>query len=516
MARKILYHQDAREKLKAGVDALANAVGATIGPLGDNVAIKNPVTGTFITRDGVTVARDIELKDTFENMGVELVLEAATKTNDAAGDGTTTATVLAQALVTFGLEAIRNGRNRLDITKEIQGQLKLVVDYIKSISRDVSTHEEVQKIATNSCQDEVLGAIVADAIKAVGETGIVTVGESGQVETNVEIKAGMNFPNGYYSPHFINNDAKETCEIESARILIIDGQINVARELFETLESNLKAMGTRNIVIIAHDIDPQSLSTLLLNKMGGSLNVSFVKAPDVGVFRLNALDDIALLTGGKVVSPASGHKLSDITPEFFGTAAKVISARDDTTIIDGGGDKVKLKERIEQLKELIKNAHGYELDKLSERLAKLASGIAVIKVGGITQIEVDEKKYRVEDAINAAQSALSEGIVIGGGMAFLNSRKIIKDGILSKALEAPFRKILTNANLDPEDYLISLETATSSELGVNALTGIAGNMFEAGIVDPTKVVRSSLENAVSVACNIISTDVLIADEEESE
>lgn len=524
MAKKVIYNQDARNKLKNGVDTVANAVGATLGPLGRNVGLQSKWGAPNITHDGVTVAKEIELKDPFENMGAKLVQQAASKTNDVAGDGTTTATVLAQAMVEEGLKNVAAGANPMFIRRGLEKASKKIVESVKEMSTDIKTKEQKTQVATNSAQDEQIGEIIAEALEKVGAEGVITVEEGKSLEMELKVKEGLNFDNGYLSAYFVTDADKMVAEIEDAHILITDKKISNIQELVPMLESLVKV--TNNLVIIADDVDGQALATLVVNKLKGTLKVSAVKAPGFGDRRKAMLEDIAIVTGGKVISEDLGRKLDSVTIEDLGRADRVISSKEDTTIVGGKGTKADIDSRVAQIKqEMDKSTSDYDKEKLQERLAKLIGGVAIISVGAATESEMKEKKYRVEDAVNATQAAVAEGIVPGGGVALLKARKAVENmklegdeklgaTILFNALEKPFRKILTNAGLEPGRYIKEIEEKLENNMGFNVLTGQIEDMVKAGVIDPAKVTRSAVENAVSVTISVITTDALIADEPE--
>lgn len=524
MSKKIIYNEEARMKLKAGVDALANAVGATMGPLGRNVALDKDWGAPNVTHDGVTVAKEVELKDKFENMGAKLVLEAATKTNDAAGDGTTTATVLAQALVEAGLRNVAAGANPMLVKKGLEKASREVTSAIREMAKPIKTKEEKAQVATNSAQDEEIGIRIAEAMDKVGDDGVITVEEGKGLEMEVETKKGMNFDNGYLSAYFITDPEKLVAEIEDPHILITDKKISNIQELVPMLEKLVKV--TQSLVIIAEDIEGQALATLVLNKMRGTLKVLAVKAPGFGDRRKAMLEDIAVVTGGKVISDELGRKLESVDIEDLGRADKVISTKDDTTIVGGNGKKSEIQHRIDQIRKEIDNTtSNYDKEKLMERLAKLSGGVGIIRVGGATEAEMKEKKYRVEDAVNATQAAVAEGIVPGGGITLLKARTVLEtltlEGdeqvgvrVLYEALEKPFRKILSNAGVEPGQYIKEIEKKLDKNVGFNVLTGEIGDLIKAGVIDPVKVTRSAVENAVSAAVTILTTDALIAEEPE--
>ena len=526
MSKQILYNQEARNKLKNGVDAVANAVGATMGPLGRNVGIQSKWGSPNITHDGVTVAKEIELKDPFENMGAKLVLQAATKTNDDAGDGTTTATVLAQALVEEGLKNVAAGANPMFIRRGLEKAAKSLIEEIRAMATPINGKDDQTQVATNSAQDEQIGGIIAEAMSKVGADGVITVEEGKSLEMELKVKDGLNFDNGYLSPYFVTDPDKMMAEIEDARILITDKKISNIQDLVPMLEGLVKI--TNNLVIVADDVEGQALATLVVNKMRGTLKVLAVKAPGFGDRRKAMLEDIAVVTGGTVISDDLGRKLDSVTTEDLGQADKVISSKEDTTIVGGKGDKQAIDARVATIRnEMDKSTSDYDREKLQERLAKLIGGVAIISVGAATESEMKEKKYRVEDAVNATQAAVAEGIVPGGGVALLKARKrldnISLEGdekigatILYNALEKPFRKIVTNAGLEPGMYIKEIEENLDKSIGLNVLTGKLEDMIKAGVIDPARVTRSAIENAVSVTISVITTDALIADEPEIE
>ncbi|MDQ5981431.1 MAG: chaperonin GroEL [Patescibacteria group bacterium] len=526
MSKQILYNQEARNKLKNGVDAVANAVGATMGPLGRNVGIQSKWGSPNITHDGVTVAKEIELKDPFENMGAKLVLQAATKTNDVAGDGTTTATVLAQALVEEGLKNVAAGANPMFIRRGLEKAAKGLIEEIRAMATPINGKDDQTQVATNSAQDEQIGGIIAEAMSKVGADGVITVEEGKSLEMELKVKDGLNFDNGYLSPYFVTDPDKMVAEIEDARILITDKKISNIQDLVPMLEGLVKI--TNNLVIVADDVEGQALATLVVNKMRGTLKVLAVKAPGFGDRRKAMLEDIAVVTGGTVISDDLGRKLDSVTTEDLGHADKVISSKEDTTIVGGKGDKLAIDARVATIRnEMDKSTSDYDREKLQERLAKLIGGVAIISVGAATESEMKEKKYRVEDAVNATQAAVAEGIVPGGGVALLKARKYLDNislegdekigaTILYNALEKPFRKIVTNAGLEPGMYIKEIEENLDKSIGLNVLTGKLEDMIKAGVIDPARVTRSAIENAVSVTISVITTDALIADEPETE
>jgi chaperonin GroEL len=522
MSKQIIYTQTARDKLKKGVDKVADAVGSTMGPLGRNVALEKSWGAPTVTHDGVTVAKEIELSDKFENMGAKLVTEAATKTNDVAGDGTTTAMVLAQALIDAGLRNIAAGANPMFIRRGLEQAVKEVTSEIRTMAKPIKTKAEQAQVATNSAQNEQIGNIIAEAMEKVGPDGVITVEEGRSLDMELETKEGLNFDQGYQSPYFVTDPDKMVSEVEDAHILITDKKISNIQELVPMLENLVKV--TQNLVIISEDVEGQALATLVVNKLRGSLKVLAVKAPGFGDRRKAMLQDIAIVTGGKVISDETGRKLESVTLTDLGRAEKVISTKDDTTIVGGKGKKEEIKAREMQIRrEMDETTSDYDKEKLQERLAKLVGGVAIISVGAATESEMKEKKFRVEDAVNATQAAVAEGIVTGGGVALLKARKILKTlnlegdqkvgaNILYEALEKPFRKILSNAGLEPGRYIKEVEENLDKNHGINVLTGNMEDLIKAGVIDPARVTRSAIENAVSVTISILTTDALVADE----
>ena len=526
MAKIIIYNHEARDKMKRGVDKVAEAVGSTLGPLGRNVALEKSWGAPTVTHDGVTVAKEIELSDKFENMGAKLVTEAAAKTNDVAGDGTTSATILAQALVDSGLRNIAAGANPMLIRRGLEESVTQVTEEIRKMSKPIKTKNEQAQIATNSAQNEEIGQMIANAMEKVGTDGVITVEEGRSLGMELETKEGLNFDQGYLSPYFVTDPDKMVAEIDDPYILITDKKISNIQDLVPMLENLVKV--TQNLVIIADDIDGQALATLVVNKLRGSLKVLAVKAPGFGDRRKAMLEDIAIVTGGKVISEDTGRKLDSVGVDDLGRADKVISTKDDTTIVAGKGSKAAIEARESQIrKEIDKTTSDYDKEKLQERLAKLVGGVAIISVGAATESEMKEKKFRVEDAVNATQAAVAEGIVPGGGIAYLKAREILKNTklegdqkvgatILYEALEKPFRKLMQNSGLEPGKYIKEVEDSLDKNLGVNVLTGEITDMIKAGVIDPARVIRSAIENAVSVTINILTTDALIADEPKEE
>jgi len=528
-AKNIIYGDDARKKLKAGVDSLAKAVVTTLGPRGRNVALDKSWGAPQVVHDGVTVAKEIELEDPFENMGAQLVKEAASKTNDIAGDGTTTATLLAQAIVEEGLRNISAGANPMALKSGLERATKTVVKEIATLAKPISTKEERAQVATISAQDKEIGDKIADAMEKVGDDGVITVDESKGFELELEYKEGMQFDKGYASPYFVTNSDKMESEIENPYILVADSKISNIQELLPMLENLVKV--SKNLVIISEDIEGEALATLVVNKLRGTFNTLAVKAPGFGDRRKAMMEDISILTGATLISEDMGRKLDSVTVEDLGQAEKVVSTKDDTIIVGGKGGADALKDRVAQIRTQIEAATSdYDKEKLMERVAKLTGGVAVINVGAATEVELKEKKLRVEDAVNATKAAVEEGIVPGGGVALLNVRENIKNmhlsgeertgaDILYNALEKPMRMIAENAGKDPGTILKGIEYVAkeqrfegrSQNVGFNAKTLEYGDMVEQGIMDPAKVTRSALQNAVSVAIMVLTTECLVAD-----
>jgi chaperonin GroEL len=531
-AKQIVFSEDARRKLKNGMTVVANAVSATLGPKGRNVAIDRKFGSPTITHDGVSVAKEIELEDPFENMGAQLLKEAAQKTNDIAGDGTTTSTVLAYAIVTEGLKALEAGYNPMLLKKGIELATETIVTELKKNSTKIDTREEIASVATNSAADAEIGELIADVMDKVGKDGVITVEESKSMQFETEFVEGMQFDRGYISPYFITNGDQMEAQINDAYVLIYDKKISAAQDIVPLLEK-LVQVGKRELVIIAEDIDGEALATLVLNKLRGMLNVLAIKAPGFGDRRKAMMNDIAVLTAGQVISEETGRKLETTTIQDLGRAEKVISDKENTTIIGGKGKKGDIEGRIKEIRiEIDKSTSDYDKEKLQERLAKLSGGVAIIRVGAATETEMKEKKHRVEDALSAARAAVEEGIVPGGEISLINAagkldklakqhaedeNEEIKVGIniVKKALEAPIRKLAANAGQDGS-VIIDTVRRTAAEkknvnIGFNVLTGEYTDMIKAGVIDPVKVVRGALENAASIAAMILTTDVLITD-----
>jgi len=526
MAKEIQFNTDARNGLKAGVDQLANAVKVTLGPKGRNVVIEKKFGAPSVTKDGVSVAREIELKDALENMGAQMVKEVASKTADVAGDGTTTATVLAQALIGEGLRNVAAGANPMDLKRGMDKASKAIIEELKKLSREVgddnSKIEQVGTISANN--DEMVGKLIAEAMRVVGNEGVITVEEAKGTETEVKTVEGMQFDRGYLSPYFVTNSEKMEAELESPYILIYDKKISTMKDLLPSLEQT--AQSGRPLLIIAEDIDGEALATLVVNKIRGSLKVAAVKAPGFGDRRKAMLQDIAVLTGGQVISEETGLKLENVTLADLGTAEKVTIDKDNTTIVNGSGAKEQIEARIGQIKAQIETTTSdYDKEKLQERLAKLAGGVAVLYVGAATEVEMKEKKDRVDDALHATRAAVEEGIVPGGGTAYIraaaqvggltgvNQDETTGVQIVIRAVEEPLRQIVANAGGEGAVAANAVREG-EGDFGYNARTEVFENLFEAGVIDPTKVTRVALENAVSISGMVLITECVIADEEE--
>jgi chaperonin GroEL len=526
MAKQLVFDEQARRSLKKGIDTLASAVKTTLGPKGRNVALDKKFGAPTVTHDGVTVAKEITLEDPFENMGAQLLKEAATKTNDVAGDGTTTATVLAQAIVNEGLRNLAAGANPMQLRQGIEKGVRAVVAYINESSTPVEGKKEIAQIATVSAADPQIGDLIAEVMERVGKDGVITVEESRGISFETEYVEGMQIDKGYSSAYFVTNSDRMEAVIEDAYILITDKKISAVADILPVLEK-LTQIGNRNIVIIAEDVDGEALPTLVVNKLRGILNVLAVKAPGFGDRRKAMLQDIAILTGGQVISEEMGRRLENTTLEDLGQARRVISRKDDTTIVEGHGSQEDIQNRIKQIKAEIENTTSdYDREKLQERLAKLAGGVGLIKVGAGTEVELKFRKTRVEDALSATRAAVEEGYVPGGGVALLNAidalDKVKTDGdsatgiqILRRALEEPLRTIAANAGRDGAVIVESVRRAQKEQknkhIGYNVLDDKTEDMVEAGVIDAAKVTRSALENAASIAAMILTTEALITD-----
>lgn len=520
MAKQILFNEEARRALGKGVDALADAVKVTLGPKGRNVVLDKKFGAPTITNDGVTIARDIELEDPFENMGAQLVREVATKTNDIAGDGTTTATLLAQAMIHEGMRNVAAGANPMVLKKGIETAVKTLVEEIKSVSKSVSSKSEIAQVATISSADAEIGNYIADAMEKVGKEGVITVEESKGMETNLSVVEGMQFDRGYISPYMVTDTDKMEAVMNDPYILITDKKISSINEILPILEQVVK-MG-KELVVIAEDLDGEALATIVVNKLRGTFKALAVKAPGFGDRRKAMLEDIAILTGGQVISEEVGRKLDSVTIEDLGRARQVHSSKENTTIVDGMGDKEAIAARVEMIKKQIADTTSdFDKEKLQERLAKLSGGVAVIEIGAATEVEMKDKKYRVEDALNATRAAVEEGIVAGGGTTFvdilpaldkLEAEGDVKTGIniVRRAIEEPVRQIANNAGLEGSVVVAEVKKAGVG-IGYDAANDKYVNMIEAGIVDPAKVTRSALQNAASIAAMVLTTETLVAD-----
>jgi chaperonin GroEL len=525
-AKDVKFSTDARTRMLRGVDILADAVRVTLGPKGRNVVLDKSFGAPRITKDGVTVAKEIELGDKFENMGAQMVKEVASKASDVAGDGTTTATVLAQAIVREGAKAVAAGMNPMDLKRGIDLAVDTVVDDLKKRSKKVSTNEEISQIGTISANGErEIGEMIAKAMEKVGNEGVITVEEAKSLETELDVVEGMQFDRGYVSPYFITNADKMTCELEAPYILVYEKKLSGLQSLLPLLESVVQS--GKPLLVIAEDVEGEALATLVVNKLRGGLKVSAVKAPGFGDRRKAMLEDIACLTNGQVISEDLGIKLENVTIDMLGTAKKVTVEKENTTIVDGAGKKKDIEGRVAQIRQQIEETTSdYDKEKLQERLAKLAGGVAVIRVGGATEVEVKERKDRVEDAMHATRAAVEEGIVAGGGAALLyavrslervkpqNDDQRIGVDIVRKALTTPTRQIAENAGADGSVVVGKLLESKDVNLGFDAQKGEYANLVKAGIIDPTKVVRVALQNAASVAGLLVTTEAMVAEKPE--
>jgi chaperonin GroEL len=522
-AKDVKFSGDARERMLRGVETLANAVKVTLGPKGRNVVLEKSFGAPRITKDGVTVAKEIELEDKFENMGAQMVREVAQKTNDSAGDGTTTATVLAHAIVKEGAKAVAAGMNPMDLKRGIDLAVKAVVDEIKGRAKRVGSSSEVAQVGTISSNgDSAVGKMIAEAMQKVGNEGVITVEEAKSLETEVEIVEGMQFDRGYVSPYFITNAEKMVAELEDAYVLLHEKKLSQLQAMLPLLEAVVQS--GKPLLIVAEDIEGEALATLVVNKLRGGLKVAAVKAPGFGDRRKAMLEDIAILTGGQLIAEDLGIKLESVTPAMLGRAKKVVIEKEKTTIVDGAGKKKDIEARVNQIKAQIEETTSdYDREKLQERLAKLAGGVAVIRVGGATEVEVKEKKDRVEDALNATRAAVEEGIVAGGGVALLRAKKAIgklRSGnadvqaginIVLKAVEAPVRQIAENSGHEGSIVVNKILESKSETFGFDAQNEDYVDMFDKGIVDPAKVVRAALQDAASVAGLLVTTEAMVAE-----
>ena len=526
MAKEIKFNIEAREELKKGVDALANAVKVTLGPKGRNVIIEKKFGAPHITKDGVSVAKEVELEEAFQNMGAQLVKEVASKTGDDAGDGTTTATVLAQAIVNVGLKNVTAGANPMDLKRGIDKAVACVVENIKSqaqeVNDDMAKIESVARISANN--DSEIGKLIAEAMEKVKREGVITVEEAKGTDTTVEIVEGMQFDRGYISPYFVTNTEKMECEMENPYILIFDKKISSLKEMLPVLEAT--AQSGRPLLIIAEDVDSEALATLVVNRLRGSLKICAVKAPGFGDRRKEMLEDIAVLTGGVVISEEKGLKLESTTIDMLGRAEKVTVDKENTTIVNGMGDKAAITARVAQIKAQIeKTTSDYDREKLQERLAKLAGGVAVLYIGAASEVEMKEKKDRVDDALSATRAAIAEGIVPGGGVAYIRAISSLNDlkgdnedettgiEIIKRAIEEPLRQIVANAGVEGAVVVQKVKDG-KGDFGYNARTGEYENFFAVGVIDPAKVTRVALENAASIAGMFLTTECVIADKKE--
>ncbi|MFF4343643.1 chaperonin GroEL [Kitasatospora sp. NPDC001540] len=528
MAKTLQFDEDARRSLERGVNKLADTVKVTIGPKGRNVVIDKKFGAPTITNDGVTIAREVELDDPYENLGAQLVKEVATKTNDVAGDGTTTATVLAQALVNEGLRNVAAGAGPAALKKGIDKAVAAVSEHLLSVAREIDGKDDIAAVASLSAQDTQVGELIAEAIDKVGKDGVITVEESNTFGVELEFTEGMQFDKGYLSPYFVTDAERQEAILEDPYVLINQGKISSIQELLPLLEKVLQAGGSRPLLIIAEDVDGEALSTLVVNKIRGTFNAVAVKAPGFGDRRKAILGDIATLTGGQVVSEEVGLKLDQVGLDVLGTARRITVTKDETIVVDGAGDSAEVAGRVAQIKAEIANTDSdWDREKLQERLAKLAGGVCVIKVGAATEVELKERKHRLEDAISATRAAVEEGIVAGGGASLVHAAKVLADGlglsgdeatgvaVVRKALAEPLRWIAQNAGL--EGYVITSKVAElDAGQGYNAATGEYGDLVKAGVIDPVKVTRSALENAASIASLLLTTETLVVEKKEEE
>ncbi|MGF1445389.1 MAG: chaperonin GroEL [Pikeienuella sp.] len=525
-AKDVKFHTDARERMMRGVETLANAVRVTLGPKGRNVVIDKSFGAPRITKDGVSVAKEVELSDKFENMGAQMVREVASRTNDQAGDGTTTATILAHAILREGMKAVAAGATPMDLKRGVDKAVKVAVESIRTQSREVSGSDEVAQVGTISANGEAeIGRQIADAMQKVGNEGVITVEENKGLETETEVVEGMQFDRGYLSPYFITNSDKMIAELEDCYILLHEKKLSSLQPMVPLLESVIQS--NKPLLIIAEDVEGEALATLVVNKLRGGLKVAAVKAPGFGDRRKAMLQDIAVLTGGQVISEDLGMKLENVTTDMLGTAKKIRITKDETTIVDGHGDKGEIEARVAQIRQQIEETTSdYDREKLQERLAKLAGGVAVIRVGGATEVEVKERKDRVDDALNATRAAVQEGVVPGGGVALIHASRALANwegenadqttggAIVRRALQQPLRQIAENAGLDGGVVAGKVLESTDANYGFDAQLEEYGNLMEKGIIDPAKVVRTALEDAASVAGLLITTEAMIADKPE--
>ncbi|MCR9158145.1 MAG: chaperonin GroEL [Rhodobacteraceae bacterium] len=527
-AKDVKFNTDARTRMLKGVNILADAVKVTLGPKGRNVVLDKSFGAPRITKDGVSVAKEIELEDKFENMGAQMVKEVASRTNDEAGDGTTTATVLAQAIVKEGMKSVAAGMNPMDLKRGIDLATSKVVEAIKAAARDVTDSDEVAQVGTISANGEAeIGRQIADAMQKVGNEGVITVEENKGLETETDVVEGMQFDRGYLSPYFVTNADKMTAELEDCIVLLHEKKLSSLQPMVPLLEQVIQSQ--KPLLIIAEDVEGEALATLVVNKLRGGLKIAAVKAPGFGDRRKAMLQDIAILTGGQVISEDLGMKLENVTMDMLGSAKKIQITKDETTIVDGAGEKAEIEARVAQIRNQIEETTSdYDREKLQERVAKLAGGVAVIRVGGMTEIEVKERKDRVDDALNATRAAVQEGIVVGGGVALVQAGKKLEGltgvnsdqnagiAIVRKALEAPLRQIAENAGVDGSVVAGKIRESEDLKFGYNAQTDEYGDMFKFGVIDPAKVVRTALEDAASIAGLLITTEAMVADKPQKE
>jgi len=523
MAKDVKFDTDARNRMLRGVNTLADAVKVTLGPKGRNVVLDKSFGAPRITKDGVSVAKEIELEDKFENMGAQMVKEVASRTNDEAGDGTTTATVLAQAIVKEGMKSVAAGMNPMDLKRGIDLATANVVQAIRDMAREVKDSDEVAQVGTISANGEAeIGRQIADAMQKVGNEGVITVEENKGMETETDVVEGMQFDRGYLSPYFVTNSDKMIADLEDCMILLHEKKLSSLQSMVPLLEQVIQSQ--KPLLIIAEDVEGEALATLVVNKLRGGLKIAAVKAPGFGDRRKAMLQDIAILTGGQVISEDLGMKLENVTMDMLGTAKKIQISKDETTIVDGAGEKAEIEARVSQIRQQIEETSSdYDREKLQERVAKLAGGVAVIRVGGMTEVEVKERKDRVDDALNATRAAVQEGIIVGGGVALVQAAKGL-DGvagansdqdagiaIVRRALESPLRQIAENAGVDGAVVAGKVRESTDTSFGFNAQTEEYGDMFKFGVIDPAKVTRTALEDAASIAGLLITTEAMIAD-----
>ncbi|SFJ55599.1 chaperonin GroEL [Jannaschia pohangensis] len=522
-AKDVKFSTDARNRMLKGVNILADAVKVTLGPKGRNVVLDKSFGSPRITKDGVSVAKEIELEDKFENMGAQMVKEVASRTNDEAGDGTTTATVLAQAIVKEGMKSVAAGMNPMDLKRGIDLATSKVVEAIKAAARDVTDSDEVAQVGTISANGEAdIGRQIADAMQKVGNEGVITVEENKGLETETDVVEGMQFDRGYLSPYFVTNPEKMTVELEDVIILLHEKKLSSLQPMVPLLEQVIQSQ--KPLLIISEDVEGEALATLVVNKLRGGLKIAAVKAPGFGDRRKAMLQDIAILTGGQVISDDLGMKLENVGMDMLGSAKRVSITKDATTIVDGAGDKAEIEARVSQIRgQIEETTSDYDREKLQERVAKLAGGVAVIRVGGMTEVEVKERKDRVDDALNATRAAVQEGVVVGGGVALVQAGKVLNGleganadqtagiAIVRKAVEAPLRQIAENAGVDGAVVAGKVRESNDVTFGFNAQTEEYGDMFKFGVIDPAKVVRTALEDAASIAGLLITTEAMVAD-----